>query len=93
MGAAGPKYDFLAVSLTDIGVEEFLSGAGSRGSAYVLPSFEAHNAYGLGATPQTIVVRPDGVIVKNWKGAYTGRLLEEVSSTLGVQLPGLAEGR
>ncbi len=93
MGAAGPKYDFLSVSLTDIGVQEFLSGAGLRGPAYVVPSFEAQKAYGLGGTPQTIVVRSDGVIVKNWKGAYTGRLLQEVSSTLDVQLPGLAEGR
>jgi hypothetical protein len=90
--AAGPKYDFVPISLTESGVPEFWSKAGAATAVYVTPFPETRQAFGLGATPQTIVLGSDGVILKNWRGAYTGSLLHEVDSVLSVQLPGLGEG-
>jgi hypothetical protein len=45
--------------------------------------------YGLGSTPQTIIVSLDGKILQNWVGAYTGDRRAEVERFFGVSLPGL----
>jgi len=86
---AGSRYDFVPISLTSDGVTEYVAELGIAGSVYVDPTAETRNAYGFGPTPQTVVVDSNGKIVKSWPGAYTGKLLPEVSSTLGVRLPGV----
>lgn len=45
--------------------------------------------YKLGATPQTIVVSPEGKVIKNWMGAYSGDKAREVEEYFNVRLPGL----
>jgi hypothetical protein len=91
MAAAGKRFDFVPISLGAAGVSAYWAGIGARGAVYTAPSTATRSAYGLGGTPQTIVIGPDGKIVNNWSGAYTGDALAQVSSTLGVKLPGLAE--
>jgi hypothetical protein len=91
MKAAGSRYDFFPISLTEAGLQQYWSGVGLVGTVYATPSPYTKDAYGLGATPQTIVVGSDGLVAKNWKGACTGRLLTEVSALLDVQLPGVSE--
>ena len=91
MQAAGRQFEFVPISLDAAGSAEFLAGLGFHGSAYTDPSEATRRAYGLGSTPETIVVGPDGKIVKDWKGAYKGGVASEVSSTLGVRLPGVGE--
>jgi len=86
---AGGRYDFVPISLTPDGVTEYVAELGIAGTVYTDPTPETRNAYGLGSTPQTIVVDSNGRIAKNWPGAYTGKLLLEVSSALDVKLPGL----
>lgn len=46
----------------------------------------------LGGTPETILLGRDGVVAKNWTGAYTGETLKSVESYFRVRLPGLTEG-
>ena len=89
--AAGKRFDFVPISLDAAGVTEFLSSAGIHSASYADPSQSTRTAYGMGATPETIVVGPDGRIIKDWKGAYRAEVASEVSSVLGVRLPGLAE--
>jgi hypothetical protein len=91
MAAAGKRFDFVPISLDADGVSAYWAGIGARGAVYTEPSTASRSAYGFGGTPQTIVIGPDGKIVSDWSGAYTGPVLSEVSSTLGVKLPGLAE--
>ena len=43
----------------------------------------------LRATPTTVVVSADGLIVRAWVGAFQGVHVEEVGEFLGVALPGL----
>jgi peroxiredoxin len=50
---------------------------------------ETIQALGLGGTPQTIIVSPDGRVLKVWKGAYADNLRPEVEAYFGIQLPGL----
>ena len=44
---------------------------------------------GLGNTPQTIVVSPEGEILKVWMGAYLEEMQPEVEAFFGLNLPGL----
>ena len=45
---------------------------------------------GLGSTPQTIVVSPEGKVLKVWTGAYDDKLKSEIEDYFGTQLPGLS---
>ena len=58
--------------------------AGHKG---VVHSSEA----GQGGTPQTLLLDPQGKILKNWRGAYQGSLRKEVERVLALSLPGLDE--
>jgi hypothetical protein len=45
--------------------------------------------YRLGGTPATIVVSPQGVILKTWVGAYDGTVKGQIESYFNAHLPGL----
>lgn len=68
---------------------------GKHASLVKLSSSEAHGIkqagleYGLGSTPQIIIVSPDGKVLQNWVGAYTGVEQAEVEKFFGVTLPRL----
>jgi peroxiredoxin len=42
------------------------------------------------SAPQTIVVSPDGIVIRSWAGAYTSDDAVEVESYFQLRLPGLA---
>ena len=44
---------------------------------------------GLGSTPQTIVIAPDGRVLKNWIGAFGMPVQTQVEEFFDVRLPGL----
>ncbi len=46
---------------------------------------------GLGPTPQTIVISPQGKVLKSWVGAYHDKTQREVETEFGVLLPGLPQ--
>jgi hypothetical protein len=52
---------------------------------------ETLQTYRLGATPDTLLVAPDGRVLENWMGAYASQQ-EEIERRLGVHLPGLVVG-
>jgi hypothetical protein len=47
---------------------------------------------GFRSTPQTIVIAPDGRVLKNWRGVYAQRSQPDVEAFFGVRLPGLTPG-
>jgi peroxiredoxin len=47
------------------------------------------SSYGLGGTPQTILVSADAQVLQNWVGAYVGTQARDVESYFGLRLPGL----
>jgi len=55
--------------------------AGSRG----LPNLD------LSATPQTVVVRPDGVVDEAWVGALSAERRDEAERFFGLKLPGIRD--
>lgn len=51
----------------------------------------AMRAYGIGGTPHTIVISPDGKVLKQWMGAYAATVERDVEEFFAVELPGLGE--
>jgi peroxiredoxin len=54
---------------------------------------EIVRSYGLGGTPETIVVSEGGRVLKTWFGVYDGAQLKEIESYLRMRLPGIASPR
>jgi peroxiredoxin len=90
-GHASDKFRFVGVSLSRGDLREYSSRAGypfpllNEIEPGVLKSYRPHG------TPQTIVVAPDGKVLKSWEGAYAGSLQKEVEEWFHVSLPGLSE--
>jgi peroxiredoxin len=87
--AAGPTYRVIGVSL-DPNVDSFVRAHELTFPVLVRPSPRSYAAYGLGATPETIVLSPSGTVLKVWQGAYGGSVAAEVSQFFSIELPGLA---
>jgi hypothetical protein len=53
--------------------------------------FSVTSAYKSSGTPETIIISPEGRVVRAWPGAYTGQFQHEVENFFNVSLPGLNE--
>ncbi len=88
LSAAGSTHRVIGLSLSP-DVEDYVKETQLAFPVYVNPSKDMFEAYGLGPTPLTLVVSPEGRVVKSWVGAYAGAMRKEVESYFGVQLPGM----
>ena len=86
----GGSYKFIGISLTDKDLKQYLAEKEFSMPVFMNPAKEAMQQYGLGPTPQTIVISPDGKVLQNWMGAYAGKQQGEVEKFFGITLPGLA---
>jgi peroxiredoxin len=84
-----PDLRIVGVSLGKAGADPVADQIGF--DTIVHPTAQTLSAYGLGATPSTVLVSRDGKVLQAWSGAYSGALGSEVSKVLAVNLPGLAE--
>lgn len=84
----GNDFRFIGLSLIEPGLREYVQGHHLNFPTYTRLTPETIHSLGLGSTPQTIVVSPEGRVIKNWTGAYE-RVKPEVEAYFGVQLPGL----
>lgn len=89
--ARAGQYQFIGLSLNQPELKEYVAGHGITFPVYTRVSPEAIKALRLGGTPQTLVVSPEGRLVKNWLGAYDGDVGSDVEAFFGVRLPGLSE--
>jgi hypothetical protein len=90
-GHANGQYRVISLSLSNDGLNDYVVQSGLNMPVYGnLPDI-ARTTYKLGGTPQTIVISPEGKVLKNWKGAYQGNTQREIERYFNVQLPGLAE--
>jgi hypothetical protein len=87
LSARKDSFRFIGISLAEGRLKEYLEARKLEFPVYtnILP--DTMLALGLGATPQTIVVSPNGKVLKNWVGAYIGQVRSEVESYFGVALP------
>lgn len=85
------RYRFAGISLSERGLEEYLTENPLPFKVYKNPSAETLLGYAMGGTPQTILISSDGKIQRVWSGAYAGETAKEIEQTLGVRLPGLTD--
>jgi hypothetical protein len=85
----GVTYRFVALSITEVGVKEYIRSHPLNFDVYTAVSADFRQQFGIRGTPQTIVVSTGGQVVKNWEGAFSGNLRREVEAYFDVRLPGL----
>lgn len=83
------SYRFVGVSLVDEGVKDYVSKNNLSLPVYSALSEETKQEYKFGSTPQTLVISPNGKVLQNWEGAYTGQQQSEIERFFDVTLPGL----
>jgi len=64
------EYQFIGVSLSSNQLDEHLQRTNLPFSIYHSPSLEVSQTYRFGRTPQTLVISPEGRVIKNWFGVY-----------------------
>jgi peroxiredoxin len=82
-------FRFIGLSLAEPGLKEYLAKHHLEFPVYAGVTTETIKSLGLGSTPQTIVVSPDGKVLRVWMGAYVDEIRPEVEAYFGIQLPGL----
>ncbi len=82
-------FRFIGISLVEPGLKEYVEEHRLKIPIYTGLTRESIQSLGLGSTPQTIVVSPEGKIVKVWMEAYVEKIQSDVEAYFGVQLPGL----
>jgi peroxiredoxin len=82
-------FRFVGLSLGEDGLKEYVDEHHTKFPVYARLKPETVQSLGLGGTPQTIIVSPEGRILKVWTGAYTENVRPEVEAYFGIQLPGL----
>jgi len=85
----GDEYRFIGLSLTDQGLVEYVSRNDLKLPVYTGLTSDTVKTYKLGGTPQTIVVSPEGRVLQDWMGVYTGDQKSEVEAFFHISLPGI----
>lgn len=85
----GDSYRFVGLSLGNSGLESYIDSRALNFPVYSKLSKETLQTLKFVSTPQTMVVSPEGRVLKNWVGAYGKGLRPEIERFFGVQLPGI----
>jgi len=84
----GSQYRFVGISLSDLGLAQYVSQRDLRFETYSSPRRADGQKFGS-VTPETLIVDADGYVKHDWQGAYTPQVQKEIESLMGVKLPGL----
>lgn len=85
---ASDRYRIVAISIARDKTAEFVREHGlGKAEVIVEPDPRDLLTYKLQLTPQTILVDSNGVVKKNWMGAFSSEGRQEIESTLGIHLP------
>ena len=83
------KYRLIGLSLSSKKVKDYVAQNNLDFLILTDVTSETLKAYKFGGTPQTLIISPEGDVLKNWNGAYMDNLKKEVDEYLQVNLPGL----
>ncbi|HEX8179251.1 MAG TPA: hypothetical protein VF525_06875 [Pyrinomonadaceae bacterium] len=85
----GDSFRIIGLSVLDEDLPGYVASHHLNFPIYKSLSPEAIQMLGLESTPQTIVIAPDGRVLKNWVGAYSKSAEPQVAEFFNIQLPGL----
>jgi len=83
------NYRFIGLSLHAEGLKEYVNTFKPPFPVYYASTADVTQTLKLGATPETIVISPDGTVEKVWLGAYSGKTKQAIEALFGVELPDL----
>ncbi len=89
----GESFRFVGLSLGNDGLPNYAESHQVGFPIYKSLKPESVEMLGLGPTPQTIVISPDGHVLKNWVGAFSGAIQPQVEEFFNVRLPGLVAAK
>lgn len=86
---AGSNHLFIGLSLSSDKLRDYVADNKIGFPVYsgLSPAFST--AYKVGGTPETLVISPEGQVLKKWTGAYTKELQKEIEQYFKVRLPGI----
>ena len=87
--SAAGRYDVVLVSASRE-LDQYLRSRNLTVDVLEGISENSRQHFGLSATPQTVVVSPEGIISHVWSGAYTARPKRQLEELFAISLPGLA---
>jgi len=82
------RYRFVAVTTADDRVRQMQAGRLPVMTYWGLPQSQ-RAAYQLGGTPHTVVVSPEGRVLRAWSGAYVRQVKTDLERYFQVRLPEL----
>jgi len=89
---ASGRFRVVCVSLIGDGLEKYVAENGLTGSGvevvFDVPQ-PLQEKYGLGPTPEIIVLSPQSRVLAKWSGALEAKSMSEAEQFFGVKLPGL----
>ena len=85
---ADGRYRVVGVSLTRQDLDSYVRSENLQIPIYADIRTDVRDSYRLGGPPETIVVSPEGKVLKIWMGAYEPPTRSEIEQFLGVHLPG-----
>ncbi len=86
----GKTHRFLGLALSDYQLQDYVNNNKVNFPVYKQLSPEILTKLALGSVPQTIVISPQGKVLKNWTGAYSGAIQREVEAFFHVKLLGIS---
>ncbi len=88
VSAVARHFRLIGLSLDDHNLEQYVNKEHFTFPVYSNVAPAERVRLGMGGTPQTLMIS-NGVVVRNWEGAYTSDLQKEIESALGIKLPGI----
>ena len=88
IASSGPRYRIVGISLSKDNLKQYLERENLALTVFTDLPESARINYRFGGTPTTIVVSPEGKVLRVWMGAYSDPNRDEIERYLGVQLPG-----
>jgi hypothetical protein len=83
------KYGFIGLSMSDSLLERYIASNDLSFPVYKKPDQRSVTDFRLSGTPITLVISPDGKVLKNWSGAYSEGQKRDVEHFFGITLPGV----
>jgi hypothetical protein len=85
----GEAFRFIGLSLAEDDLPKYIESHRLGFPIYKGLAPESIQALRISGTPQTIIISPNGVVLKNWFGAFGARTQPEVEEFFNLRLPGL----
>ncbi len=87
---AQSKCRVLGLSLLTDNLRDYVIENNLNFPVYSELSFAVTSKYRMGGTPHTLVISPEGEVLKNWAGTFEGNLQQDVEEYFDIRLPKLA---